>query len=453
MQYADYLTASLRDMQQALAQRRVTARQLTTFALQRIADVDQPRYNAISWLFADDALAAAAASDAARQQNAPVGPLAGIPLLIKDNIEVKGWPTSAGSALLRDVIASEDAPLVTALRQAGAILIGKTTMHELAAGITGASSLSGFTHNAWQQGRSPGGSSSGSAVAVAAGFVPLAIGSDTAGSVRIPAAFNGLFGLRMTRGALSSAGIVPLSPTQDIPGPLVRYAADLRLISEILTGQHFSRPDRPLRIGIWQEGFAVEETEINQAVQDAVAPFQPRMLSWPQLETLATEANIIAYEFADALAAWLADKPQAPLRTLAAIAASGRYHPQLEATFKTRAQHPGMQSDGYREVQLRQQRLYQQLAQFFQQQQIDLLAYPVVRHPPVKHDELQPGSNALISAVTGAPAISIPVGLSTEVLPIGLELLALRDREDVLLMAAEQIEQAHPPFNHAAPAL
>lgn len=423
MQYADYLTASLGDMQQALAQRRVSARQLTMFALQRIADVDQPRYNAISWLFADDALAAAAASDAARQQNAPVGPLAGIPLLIKDNIEVKGWPTSAGSALLRDVIASEDAPLVTALRQAGAILIGKTTMHELAAGITGASSLSGFTHNAWQQGRSPGGSSSGSAVAVAAGFVPLAIGSDTAGSVRIPAAFNGLFGLRMTRGALSSAGIVPLSPTQDIPGPLVRYAADLRLISEILTGQRFSRPDRPLRIGIWQEGFAAEETEINQAVQDAVAPFQPRMLSWPQLETLA------------------------------AIAASGRYHPQLEATFKTRAQHPGMQSDGYREVQLRQQRLYQQLAQFFQQQQIDLLAYPVVRHPPVKHGELQPGSNALISAVTGAPAISIPVGLSTEGLPIGLELLALREREDVLLMAAEQIEQAHPPFNRAAPAL
>ncbi|KTS17166.1 amidase [Pantoea dispersa] len=453
MQYADYLTASLGDMQQALAQRRVSARQLTTFALQRIADVDQPRYNAISWLFADDALAAATASDAARQQNAPVGPLAGIPLLIKDNIEVKGWPTSAGSALLRDVIASEDAPLVTALRQAGAILIGKTTMHELAAGITGASSLSGFTHNAWQQGRSPGGSSSGSAVAVAAGFVPLAIGSDTAGSVRIPAAFNGLFGLRMTRGALSSAGIVPLSPTQDIPGPLVRYAADLRLISEILTGQRFSRPDRPLRIGIWQEGFAAEETEINQAVQDAVAPFQPRMLSWPQLETLATEANIIAYEFADALATWLALQPEAPLRTLAAIAASGRYHPQMEATFKTRAQHPGTQSDGYREVQLRQQRLYQQLAQFFQQQQIDLLAYPVVRHPPVKHGELQPGSNALISAVTGAPAISIPVGLSTQGLPIGLELLALRDREDVLLMAAEQIEQAHPPFNHAAPAL
>lgn len=453
MQYADYLTASLRDMQQALAQRRVSARQLTTFALQRIANVDQPRYNAISWLFADDALAAAAASDAARQQNAPVGPLAGIPLLIKDNIEVKGWPTSAGSVLLRNVIASEDAPLVTALRQAGAILIGKTTMHELAAGITGASSLSGFTHNAWQQGRSPGGSSSGSAVAVAAGFVPLAIGSDTAGSVRIPAAFNGLFGLRMTRGALSSAGIVPLSPTQDIPGPLVRYAADLRLISEILTGQRFSRPDRALRIGIWQEGFAAEETEINQAVQDAVAPFQPRMLSWPQLETLATEANIIAYEFADTLAAWLADKPQAPLRTLAAIAASGRYHPQLEDTFKTRAQHPGMKSDGYREVQLRQQRLYQQQAQFFQQQQIDLLAYPVVRHPPVKHGELQPGSNALISAVTGAPAISIPVGLSTEGLPIGLELLALRDREDMLLMAAEQIEQAHPPFNYAAPAL
>ncbi|MCP6280378.1 amidase family protein, partial [Klebsiella pneumoniae] len=89
--------------------------------------------------------------------------------------------------------------------------------------------------------------------AVAAGYVPLAIGSDTAGSVRIPAAFNHLFGLRMTRGAISTDGIVPLSPTQDIPGPLARSAADLRLASEILSGQQFAESDEPLRIGIWLE--------------------------------------------------------------------------------------------------------------------------------------------------------------------------------------------------------
>ena len=135
MQYADYLTASLSDLQHALQGGRTTARQLTEYALQRIAEVDQSRYNAITWLFADEALAVADVSDASRQRGEALGQLAGIPVLIKDNVEVKGWPTSAGSVLLRDVIADADARLVATLRSQGAILIGKTAMHELAAGI------------------------------------------------------------------------------------------------------------------------------------------------------------------------------------------------------------------------------------------------------------------------------------------------------------------------------
>lgn len=440
MQYANYLTASLSDLRQALQRGNVTARELTDYALQRISEADQPRYNAITWLFADEARAAAELSDTRRQRGEALGQLDGIPVLIKDNIEVRGWPTSAGSVMLRDVIAQTDAPLVTTLRHQGAVLIGKTAMHELAAGITGASSLTGFTHNAWQEGRSPGGSSSGSAVAVAAGYVPLAIGSDTAGSVRIPAAFNGLFGLRMTRGALSTAGIVPLSPTQDIPGPLVRSAADLRIASEVLSGKKFATEGEALRVGIWQEGFAADEDEINQSVQAAVAGFTPATLSWPELEALAADANIIGYEFAEALAKYLADKPQAQFHTLPDIAASGLYHPQLETVFKTRAVHPGTDSEGYAQVQQRQHDLYQQLVAMFDQHNINLLAYPVVRRAPVKHGEMQEGSNALVSAVTGAPAISIPAGLSDEGLPIGVELLALRGREDLLLRAAEVIE-------------
>ncbi|KJV47745.1 amidase [Pantoea sp. BL1] len=440
MQYADYLTASLSDLNQALQRGEVTARQLADYALQRIGEADQPRYNAITWLFADEARAAAEQSDKRRQRGEAWGPLDGVPVLIKDNIEVRGWPTSAGSVMLRGVIADNDAPLVTTLRHQGAILIGKTAMHELAAGITGASSLSGFTHNFWQQGRSPGGSSSGSAVAVAAGYVPLAIGSDTAGSVRIPAAFNGLLGLRMTRGALSTAGIVPLSPSQDIPGPLVRSTADLRIASEILSGKTFAIEGEALRVGIWQEGFAADEDEINQAVQAAVAGFAPAALSWPELETLAADANIIGYEFAEALAEYLADKPQAQFHSLPEIAASGLYHPQLETVFKTRAVHPGTASEAYAQVQQRQRDLYQQLVAMFDQHNINLLAYPVVRSPPVKQGEMQEGSNALVSAVTGAPAISIPAGLSDDGVPIGVELLALRGREDLLLRAAEAIE-------------
>ena len=442
MQYSDYLTASLQALQQALAQGTVTSRQLTEFALHRIATSNQPRYNAITWLFADEALTAADTSDTLRQRGEPLGRLAGIPVLIKDNIEVKGWPTSAGSVLLREMIATEDAPLVATLRHEGAILIGKTAMHELAAGITGASSLTGFSHNAWRAGRSPGGSSSGSAVAVAAGYVPLAIGTDTAGSVRIPAAYNHLFGLRMTRGSLNTHGIVPLSPTQDIPGPLVRSAQDLRIAADVLSGKPFPITDEPIRVGVWQEGFSPEAPEINQAVRAVIAPLQPRDLSWPELEALADDANIIAYEFADALAAYLADKPQAKAHTLAEVAASGRYHPQLDTVFTTRAQHPGTSSVGYTDVKQRQQALYQQLTHFFAAHDINMLAYPVIRHPPVALGEMQAGSNALISSVTGAPAVSVPAGFSAEGLPIGVELLALHHREDLLLRAAEQLEQA-----------
>ncbi|MFT4271904.1 MAG: amidase [Pantoea sp.] len=444
MQYAEYLRASLSDMTDALQQRATTACELTEFALRRIAEADQngPRYNAITWLFADQALAAATESDARRRRGEAPRRLEGIPVLIKDNIAVQGWPTSAGSVLLRHVIAEQDAPLVTALRAEGAVLLGKTAMHELAAGITGASSLSGFTDNAWLAGHSPGGSSSGSAVAVAAGYVPLAIGSDTAGSVRIPAAFNHLYGLRMTHGAISIDGIVPLSPSQDIPGALVRHPADLRLASEILSGQTLPPHAEPLRIGVWQEGFAAEEAAINQAVYTAVTALvgetgNQQTIAFPQLETLAAEASIIPWEFAEALAEWLADKPQAESHTLAEVVASGRHHPQLEAVFTARANHPGKASDSYAIQQLRQRTLYQTLVQLFNQRKINLLAYPVVKHPPVRHGELQPGSNALVAAVTGAPAISIPVGFTAQGLPIGMELLALRGREDLLLQAAE----------------
>lgn len=448
MQYVDYLRASLSALTEALKQGTTTSRQLTEFALRRIDEADQtgPRYNAITWLFADQALAAATDSDARRRHGESPGRLEGIPVLIKDNIEVQGWPTSAGSVLLREVIAEHDAPLVTALRAAGAVLLGKTAMHELAAGITGASSLSGFTDNAWLAGHSPGGSSSGSAVAVAAGYVPLAIGTDTAGSVRIPAAFNHLYGLRMTHGAISIEGIVPLSPTQDIPGALVRHPEDLRLASEILSGQAFAEGNEPLRIGLWLEGFAPEETAINQAVRAAVSALAgeegtQQEIAFPQLESLATDASIIPWEFAEALAGWLGDKPQAEVSTLKDVVASGRHHPQLEAVFTARASHPGTASDSYAVQQMRQRTLYQTLSQLFAQRKINVLAYPVVKHPPVRHGELQSGSNALLAAVTGTPAISIPVGFTAGGLPIGMELLALRGREDLLLSAAVRMAE------------
>ncbi|WP_319931065.1 amidase [Xenorhabdus santafensis] len=187
MQFSDYINSSVTTLLNALEQKKITSLKLIEYAIERINMLDKTgsALNAITWLFEDEAKKAAIQSDIKRSKGISAGKLEGIPVLIKDNIEVAGWPTTAGSVALQGIIAKQDAPIVATLREEGAILLGKTAMHELAAGITGASSLSGFTQNAWVPGYSPGGSSSGSAVAVAAGYVPLAIGTDTAGSIRI----------------------------------------------------------------------------------------------------------------------------------------------------------------------------------------------------------------------------------------------------------------------------
>lgn len=430
----DYAKASVTELLQKLQHGETCAAALTEFALAIIAE-REPALNAITWLYADEARQAAIASDEKRRRGHPCGRLEGIPLLVKDNVDVAGWPTTAGSKALLGIIADHDAPLVKRLREEGAILLGKTAMHELAAGITGASSLSGYTHNAYRPGYNPGGSSSGSAVAVAAGYVPFAVGTDTAGSVRIPAAFNLLYGLRPTRGSVPMAGIVPLSPTQDIAGPLVRHAEDLRWVTEVMTGKSFPPRGETLRIGWLDSAFNdISDTSRNKmraAVQNIGA--EVVTVGVTSLDSLAEAANIIAYEFAESLNAFLSARPQASFTSLQEIVAANIHHPQLDAVFRARAEHAGTNSPEYRGVQQRQRDFYNLLKALFADHDINLLAYPVMRHPPVKHGETQTGSNALFAATSGAPALTFPVGFDEQGFPLGLELLALRDREDLLL--------------------
>lgn len=433
----DYPQASVGQLLAVLEAREVTALQLTGWALERIA-ADDRRLHAISRLHAAEARAAAAASDQRRAAGLPVGKLEGVPLLVKDNIAVRGWPQTAGSVALQGLVASEDAPLVARLRSEGAVLLGQTAMHELAAGITGASSLTGYTENVFHTGYSPGGSSSGSAVAVAAGYTPLTMGTDTAGSVRIPAAFAQIYGLRPTQGRVNMQGIVPLSPSQDIAGPLVSHASDLPRIYEIMTGRTLAVTPEPLSVGIVAELFTEQDSVTHQVRQALSFPATVRLttVSYPEISHLASEANIIAYEFSEALAVFLADKSAVRYKTLSAILDSGKYHPDLDTIFRTRAVHPGTDSDAFYQVQQRQATFYRHLESFFSRHRINLLAYPVISQPPVRHGQSQTGSNALISATSGAPSLALPAGFTGDGMPAGLELLALRDREDLLFKAA-----------------
>lgn len=195
-------------------------------------EASQQDLNAFTVVDRDAALVAAKDADS----SAPRGPLHGVPVAVKDLFDVAGWTTSGCSHAYAGRVAADDAAAVAALRAAGAIVVGKTNMHELAFGATGDVSAFGPANNPWDPARMAGGSSSGSAVAVAAGLVPVALGTDTGGSVRIPASLCGVSALKTTHGLVPFAGVMPLAPTFDTVGPIAEDADDLALAMRALAG-------------------------------------------------------------------------------------------------------------------------------------------------------------------------------------------------------------------------
>jgi aspartyl-tRNA(Asn)/glutamyl-tRNA(Gln) amidotransferase subunit A len=192
--------------------------------------------NAFLTLRPEQTLAEAQAAEDAVMRGDALGPLHGVPFALKDIIDAKGWPTTAHSRLLADNIASEDAPVTAKLRAAGGVLFGKLSTHEFALGGPSFDLPWPPARNAWGRDYSPGGSSSGSGAAVAGGFVPIALGSDTGGSVRNPASMNGLVGMKPTYGRVSRRGVVPLSFSLDHVGPLTRTTADNALALSVIAG-------------------------------------------------------------------------------------------------------------------------------------------------------------------------------------------------------------------------
>ena len=227
----EVMERTIPELQDAMAAGRVTSRELVEQYLARIEAYDQrgPSLNAMISLNAA-ALEEADALDEERASRNVRGPLHGVPVVVKDNYDMVGLPTTAGSVALADWYPPDDAYQVARLKEAGAVIIGKTNMHELAYGIETISSLGGQTRNPYDPTRNPGGSSGGTGAAVAANFAVAGMGSDTCGSIRIPSFHHALVGLRGTRGLSSRDGIIPLALTQDIGGPLTRTVTDLALV-------------------------------------------------------------------------------------------------------------------------------------------------------------------------------------------------------------------------------
>jgi len=239
---------TIEEFSRQLRAREVTAEQITDACLQRI-DSDNPRLNAFILVMADAARQQAREADRELAAGSDRGPLHGVPISIKDLIDVAGTPTTAASRVREGHVAEHDAPVIAALRHAGAVVIGKTNLHEFAFGTTNEESAFGAARNPQDPSRSPGGSSGGSAASVAAAMALATIGTDTGGSIRIPAAACGVVGLKPRYGEISTNGIVPLSRTLDHVGPLARTVTDAGLVYRALVGESKSKPPVPGPIG------------------------------------------------------------------------------------------------------------------------------------------------------------------------------------------------------------
>jgi amidase len=466
-------------LQDAMGAGEVTSRQLVEMYRARIAAYDRegPRLNAMVSLN-PKALEQADERDRERAAGTVRGPLHGIPIVVKDNYETMDMPTGAGSLALGSFQTATEAFQVTRLRNAGAVIVGKTNMHELASGITTISSNGGQTRNPYDLGRNPGGSSGGTGAAIAANFAAAGMGSDTCGSIRIPSSHNNLVGLRGTRGLASGRGIVPLSHTQDIGGPLARTLTDLAIMLDATVGRDTldevtARSDghippsyrdalqpgglKGARIGVLRSmfGSAPEDNEVGDIVRKALDAMKTRGadivdVTVPGLDDLLRDSGVINHEFKFDLLDYLAARPEAPVRSLDEILKRGLYDDSMERSLTTRNRVEKRDSDDYRRALVKRDALRNAVTSAMEEHRVIALVYPTMRRKPAPLGEAQPGTNCSLSANSGLPALSVNAGMTDDGLPIGVELLGREWSEPDLLKVAYDWEQRAPrvaPFS------
>lgn len=465
---------SILDLKNAMDAGQVTSRQITEQYLARIRAYDQsgPKINAFI-LVNPRALETADALDAERRAGKVRGPLHGIPIVLKDNYVTADMPTTAGSLALAGFQSGRDGFMVKKLRDAGAVFIGKTNLHELAYGITTISSMGGQTVNPYDLLRNPGGSSGGTGAAVAANFAAAGMGTDTCGSIRNPSSQNNLFGLRGTLGLSSRDGIVPLSHTQDIGGPLARTVTDLILMLEATVGFDAADPltatsqgripksyfggvgDSSLQdvhIGVLTTlfGSAPEDAEVAGIVRKAIASLggmgaRVSEVTIPNFDELMQGTSVLALEFKFDLLDFLAKYPKAPVRSLDDILRGGFYSSAIDGVLRRSNAVEGRDSEAYRTALAKRETTRERIAAAMISQGITALAYPTLRRKPALVGEGQPGSNCQLSPTTGLPAISIPAGFTSDGLPVGMDLLGGEFGEQALLRIAYAYERVMNP--------
>jgi len=437
-----------------LRRREISPVDITRRCLERIEALN-PRLNAFITVTAESALAEARAAEREILRGEWRGPLHGVPVALKDLIDTAGARTTSASALHKDRVPVTDAEVVRRLRSAGAVIVGKNNLHEFAYGGSSLVSYFGQVHNPWDVGRIAGGSSGGSAAAVAAGLVCAAIGTDTAGSVREPAALCGCVGLKPTYGRVPGRGVIPLSLSLDHVGPLTSSVADAAMVLQAIAGYDAAdittadvpiadyvgalREDaKTLRVGVPREYFFDElDTEVGSALNHALR----------SLRTLVAEIKEVHLDVP-------IDRTLQAAESCAFHAATVAASPELYQAETVRRIRSG-EAVTTAEYILRRRELEESRrdirAAFAD---VDVLVTPTTPMPAPTIADLLADPEALRPAelrllrntrpfnVWGLPAISVPCGFTESRLPIGLQIAGPHWREDLVLRVAQAYEQA-----------
>ncbi len=481
--------ATIAELRDLVVSGRMSASEICKAHLGRTRAVDD-RVKAYRSVLERQALAEADAVDRARRESRPLGPLAGVPIAVKDVLCTQGTPTTCGSRILENFVPYYDATCVARLREAGAVIIGKTNMDEFAMGSSTENSAFEVTRNPWDLTRVPGGSSGGSAAAVAAGMVPAALGTDTGGSIRQPAALCGVPGLKPTYGRVSRYGLVAFASSLDQAGPFGRTVADVARILQVIAGHDpldstsapepvpdylggLERGIAGLRIGVPKEYFpAGLDAEVHGSVRAALAAAERLGASIDEVSLPHTEYAIPTYyiiataEASSNLARY--DGVRYGLRAAGAPDIAQLFRKTRNAGFGAEVKRRIMLgtyvlSSGYYDAYyLKGQKVRTLIRRDFEDafRRVDLLITPTTPSAAFRIGEKVDDPLAMylsdIFTVTinlaGLPGMSIPCGLTRDGLPIGAQIIGPRFGEDVVLRAAAALEGAmqfrdrHPPL-------
>jgi aspartyl-tRNA(Asn)/glutamyl-tRNA(Gln) amidotransferase subunit A len=460
--------ASIEDLALLLAKRKLSAVELTEVFLRRI-DRLNPSLNAFLTVTTEHALVDARRADkelerARRSRNENKRPLLGIPITLKDNLWTRGIRTTAGSKILSDFVPSDDATAARKMARAGAILLGKTHMHEFAYGITNQNAHYGPAHNPWSLDRISGGSSGGSAVAIAAGLCTASVGTDTGGSIRVPSAMCGIVALKPTFGRVSVFGVIPLAPSLDHVGPLARTVTDAAILLGLLAGRDprdassskhrveeyraaLRKPLRKFRLGRPREHYwGTLDDEVRRVTEAALRDMQKhgavvREVSLPHLrESNEAATNISLAEARHVHEAW----GYFPAR-------AGEYTEEVRQRLAAGSEVSAVK---YLEGLDMRKQIQSEFAAALQD--ADAIVAPTVPipAPPIGAEFVQIADEqvgvrpALVGMsrpanFTGLPAISVPCGFTRDGLPVGLQFIGRAFDETTLLRIAYSYERTH----------